>query len=107
MYNPEVVRIFPYVLLFGSSLYQDLCKLLDKLNKTKGTDNKKKIFSSFLDRWREEHKKLHPTDADTTVNVAYIYMHMQARLHACTFTCMHMYKQILSFCTSTIMCHIH
>ncbi len=52
------------------SLFQDLCKLLDKIDKTKGTDNKKKLFATFLGQWREAHKRLHPSDADSTVSIS-------------------------------------
>ena len=42
--------------------------MLDKVDKAKGTDSKKKTFATFLSQWREAHKKLHPTDADSTVS---------------------------------------
>ena len=47
--------------------FHDLCSLMEKIHKTQGTDRKKKILSSFIDRWRESHARLHPTDAATTV----------------------------------------
>ena len=47
--------------------FHDLCSLMEKVHKTQGTDRKKKILSSFIDRWRETHARLHPTDAATTV----------------------------------------
>lgn len=46
---------------------QDLAGLLEKISKVKGTERKKQLFKTFLEQWREAHKKLHPTDADTTV----------------------------------------
>ena len=42
---------------------------MERVSKVGGLERKKKIFGSFLEKWREEHKRLHPTDADTTVSV--------------------------------------
>ena len=47
--------------------FQDFCNLLERINGTSGTERKKRILTNFLDRWRESHAKLHPTDAATTV----------------------------------------
>ena len=48
--------------------FHDLCALMEKIHKTQGTDKKKKkILSSFIERWRETHARLHHTDAATTV----------------------------------------
>ena len=54
---------------------QDLCNLLDKVDKAKGTDSKKKTFATFLSQWREAHMKLHPIDADSTVST-YTALHV-------------------------------
>eukprot|EP00731_Ephydatia_muelleri_P038361 Em0732g2a len=43
--------------------FHDLCALMEKIHKTQGTDKKKKILSSFIERWRETHARLHHTDA--------------------------------------------
>lgn len=48
--------------------FQDLCVLLEKISKVKGTDRKKQLFRTFLTQWREAHARLHPTDADTTAD---------------------------------------
>ena len=32
---------------------------MEKIHKTQGTDKKKKILSSFIERWRETHARLH------------------------------------------------
>eukprot|EP00731_Ephydatia_muelleri_P008064 Em0004g402a len=47
--------------------FHDLCALMEKIHKTQGTDKKKKILSSFIERWRETHARLHHTDSATTV----------------------------------------
>ena len=47
---------------------QDLCALLERISKTTGTERKKRTLTNFIDQWRQAHKKLHPTDADTTVS---------------------------------------
>eukprot|EP00731_Ephydatia_muelleri_P035604 Em0140g7a len=39
--------------------FHDLCALMEKIHKTQGTDKKKKILSSFIERWRETHARLH------------------------------------------------
>lgn len=52
--------------------FHDLCSLMERVSKVSGLEKKKKIFSSFLEKWREEHLRLHPTDADTTVSLARI-----------------------------------
>ena len=36
--------------------FHDLCALMEKIHKTQGTD-KKKILSSFIERWRETHAR--------------------------------------------------
>lgn len=41
--------------------------MLERISKTTGTERKKRLLNSFIDQWRQAHKKLHPTDADTTV----------------------------------------
>ena len=43
--------------------FHDLCALMEKIHKTQGTDKKKTILSSFIERWRETHARLHHTDA--------------------------------------------
>ena len=47
--------------------FHDMCSLMERVSKVSGIEKKKKIFGSFLEKWREEHLRLHPTDADTTV----------------------------------------
>eukprot|EP00731_Ephydatia_muelleri_P008408 Em0004g746a len=37
----------------------DLCALMEKIHKTQGTDKKKKILSSFIERWRASHQRGH------------------------------------------------
>ena len=44
-----------------------ICSLMEQVWGVGGVERKKKIFSSFLKKWREEHKRLHPSDGDTTV----------------------------------------
>ncbi|KAL5496737.1 hypothetical protein EMCRGX_G013091 [Ephydatia muelleri] len=46
--------------------FHDLCALMEKIHKTQGTDKKKTILSSFIERWRETHARLHHTDATDT-----------------------------------------
>eukprot|EP00731_Ephydatia_muelleri_P008261 Em0004g599a len=46
--------------------FHDLCALMEKIHKTQGTDKKKTILSSFIERWRETHARLHHTDAMDT-----------------------------------------
>ena len=38
--------------------FHDLCALMEKIHKTQGTDKKKTILSSFIERWRETHARL-------------------------------------------------
>ncbi|GAB1599803.1 DNA ligase 4-like [Argonauta hians] len=45
--------------------FGELTGLLEKIKKTKGTDNKRKILRLFIERWRQEHNKLHK-DKKTT-----------------------------------------
>ncbi len=45
-----------------------MCSLMEKINNTSGTDRKKRILKSFVDKWREAHNKLHSTQAATTVS---------------------------------------
>ena len=49
--------------------FRDICNLMEAVAKQSSLEKKKRIFGSFLERWREEHKRLHPTDASTTVSV--------------------------------------
>ena len=37
--------------------FHDLCALMEKIHKTQGTDKKKKILSSFIERWRETRSR--------------------------------------------------
>lgn len=39
--------------------FHDLCALMEKIHSAKGTDKKKLIVRTFVDSWRETHKKLH------------------------------------------------
>lgn len=48
--------------------FQDMCGLMERVQKMSGLEKKKRILASFLEKWREEHLRLHPTDADTTVS---------------------------------------
>lgn len=48
--------------------FYDMCGLMERVQKMSGLEKKKRILASFLDKWREEHNRLHPTDADTTVS---------------------------------------
>ena len=48
--------------------FQDICKLMERLSNTSGMDRKKHILATFIERWREAHARLHPTDAATTVS---------------------------------------
>lgn len=48
--------------------FQDICKLMERLSNTSGMDRKKHILATFIERWREAHGRLHPTDAATTVS---------------------------------------
>ena len=50
--------------------FQDMCSLMERVQKMSGLEKKKRILASFLEKWREEHLRLHPTDADTTVSFA-------------------------------------
>ena len=59
--------------------FQDLCSLMERVQKISGLDKKKKIFASFLGKWREEHSRLHPTDADTTVSASQFSPHTLQR----------------------------
>ncbi|XP_064401547.1 DNA ligase 4-like isoform X2 [Halichondria panicea] len=45
-----------------------MCSLMEKINNTSGTDRKKRILKSFVDKWREAHNKLHSTQAATTTD---------------------------------------
>ena len=63
--------------------FHDICSLMERVHNVSGLEKKKKIFRSFLEKWREEHQRLHPTDADTTVScqlnlmicLTYMYMY--------------------------------
>eukprot|EP00731_Ephydatia_muelleri_P033438 Em0029g44a len=56
--------------------FHDLCALMEKIHKTPGTDRKKKILSSFIERWRETHARLHHTDAATTTDTFFAIMRL-------------------------------
>eukprot|EP00731_Ephydatia_muelleri_P035523 Em0132g2a len=49
---------------------------MEKIHKTQGTDKKKKILSSFIERWRETHARLHHTDAATTTDTFFAIMRL-------------------------------
>eukprot|EP00731_Ephydatia_muelleri_P008253 Em0004g591a len=55
--------------------FHDLCALMEKIHKTQGTD-KKKILSSFIERWRETHARLYHTDAATTTDTFFAIMRL-------------------------------
>ena len=59
---------------------QDFCGLLEKINKVKGTDKKRKLFTTFLKQWRQVHKRLHPSsDANPSVSHGhYIHSHLES-----------------------------
>eukprot|EP00731_Ephydatia_muelleri_P008288 Em0004g626a len=50
---------------------------MEKIHKTQGTDKKKKILSSFIERWRETHARLHHTDAATTTDTFFAIMRLR------------------------------
>ena len=50
--------------------FHDVCGLMERVQKVSGLEKKKRILASFLEKWREEHQRLHPTDADTTVSLS-------------------------------------
>lgn len=56
--------------------FQDLCSLLERIDKTSGTDRKKKILATFIERWREAHTGLHRTGAATTTDTFYPAMRL-------------------------------
>eukprot|EP00731_Ephydatia_muelleri_P008274 Em0004g612a len=56
--------------------FHDLCTLMEKIHKTQGTDKKKKILSSFIERWRETHARLYYTDAATTTDTFFAIMRL-------------------------------
>ena len=65
--------------------FHDVCSLMERVQKTSGLEKKKKILASFLVKWREEHNRLHPTDADTTVSFTldpYVSIHQSS---LCTY----------------------
>lgn len=39
--------------------FAELCGFLEKVQRKQGSDNKKAIFKSFLEKWRECHTQLH------------------------------------------------
>jgi hypothetical protein len=47
--------------------FHNLCQLLDKIQKTSGSDAKKRILKEFIDEWRACHNKIHKDDINTTV----------------------------------------
>ena len=50
--------------------FHDVCGLMERVQKVSGLEKKKRILASFLEKWREEHQRLHLTDADTTVSLS-------------------------------------
>ena len=61
--------------------FQDICKLMERLSNTSGMDRKKHILATFIERWREAHARLHPTDAATTVSYSQTpYVHASTTL---------------------------
>lgn len=56
--------------------FYDMCGLMERVQKMSGLEKKKRILASFLDKWREEHNRLHPTDADTTKDTFYPAMRL-------------------------------
>lgn len=79
--------------------FHDLCSLMERVQKVSGLEKKKKIFRSFLEKWREEHLRLHPTDANTTVS--FVFFHSQVWVQVCTGT-----KIWVVYITCTAVCQL-
>lgn len=45
--------------------FGDLCRLLEQIEKIRGTDNKKRKLADFVNHWREVHNKLHEKRSDS------------------------------------------
>ncbi|CAI8037333.1 DNA ligase 4, partial [Geodia barretti] len=56
--------------------FQDVCGLMERVQKTSGLEKKKRILASFLEKWREEHTRIHPTDSATTKDTFYPAMRL-------------------------------
>eukprot|EP00731_Ephydatia_muelleri_P008406 Em0004g744a len=54
--DPDVAQARTLLHHLGDSVH-DLCALMEKIHKTQGTDKKKKILSSFIERWRASHQR--------------------------------------------------
>ncbi|XP_033127857.1 DNA ligase 4-like isoform X2 [Anneissia japonica] len=50
----------------GRIPFSELAVFLENVQKKHGTDNKRKLFKDFLDKWRVFHAHLHKDDSDNT-----------------------------------------
>ena len=67
--------------------FQDVCGLMERVQKTSGLEKKKRILASFLEKWREEHTRIHPTDSATTVRLLLETARSTLFLHFLALSC--------------------
>ncbi|GFR84311.1 DNA ligase [Elysia marginata] len=56
--------------------FAELCGLMEKIEKTRGNDNKKRVLRGFVDKWREFHTKIHKDDTSETEDSFYPAMRL-------------------------------